>query len=153
MRLIEFTSPMLIRLPLRARDKLGAITELVDLIAEAGKTTDRNLLLRSVQEREAARSTGIGRGLAVPHAKCDAVSDLVVAIGRAEPPIEFAAIDGQPVRLIALLASPSKATSLHIQALARLSRLAMQPAVWDMVLSAASPPDLLRLIGENDGGV
>jgi len=109
--------------PMQAGDKRAAIEELVNVLAEHGKTTDRAKLLAAVMEREATRSTGIGNGLAIPHGKSSSVSDLVMAIGKPAKPIDFESVDGKPVTLIVLLASPLDQTGPHIQALARISRL------------------------------
>ena len=80
-------------------------------------------MLDAVLEREATRTTGIGNGLAIPHGKCSGTDHLVMAIGRPQQPIDFQAIDGRPVNLIWLLATPPDKTGPHIHALARISRL------------------------------
>ncbi|MFQ5423653.1 MAG: PTS sugar transporter subunit IIA [Phycisphaerae bacterium] len=152
MKLTEYLTLPLVRVPLKATDKAQAITELVDLLAEKGMTGDRDVLLEAVLERESQRTTGIGRGFAVPHAKCDAVGRLAIAFGRAAEPIDFSAIDGRPVTLIALLASPTTATSLHIQALAKLSRMVMNEAILDALLSAKTSDSFYKVISDNDAG-
>lgn len=136
MKLTDHLPRELIRVPLDATDKTQAITVLVDLLVEAGRTDKRDLLLEAVLEREAQRTTGIGRGFAIPHAKCDAVKELVIAFGRPAEPIDFAAIDGQPVGLIALLVSPTTETSTHIKALATLSRLVTNDKILNGLLNA-----------------
>ncbi len=123
MRLTDILKREHIKVPLAAKDKKAAISELVDVLAEAHELKDATVLLNSVLEREATRTTGIGNGLAIPHGKCSGVDHLVIAIGKPEPPIDFEAIDGRPVNLIVLLASPPDQTGPHIQALARISRL------------------------------
>src|ERR1700683_1301181 len=123
MRLTEILKPQNIKVPLAATTKNEAIAELVQLLADNGQITDAKKVLDAVLEREATRTTGIGNGLAIPHGKCSGVDHLVVAIGKPEKPIEFDAIDGRPVNLIVLLASPPDQTGPHIQALARISRL------------------------------
>ncbi|RIK69313.1 MAG: hypothetical protein DCC65_00795 [Planctomycetota bacterium] len=150
MKLTEHLTPALIKVPLAAADKTGVITELVELVAGAGLTSSRDRLLQAVLDRESQRSTGIGRGFAIPHAKCDAVDRLVVAIGRCREPIDFKAIDGQPVTLLALLASPISATSAHIQALAKLSRLVTNPGILGQLLEAQSADDLYRVVVSHD---
>jgi fructose-specific phosphotransferase system IIA component len=150
MKLTEHLTPGLIKVPLAATDKLAAITEMVDLLIAGGVTTARDALLAAVLERENQRTTGIGLGFAIPHAKTDAVNRLVVAIGRTAKPIDFAAIDGKPVELIALLASPSNATSLHIQALARLSRMVTSAALLQKLLDAPTAQALYDLIATSD---
>ncbi len=152
MKLTDYLSRPLVKVPLDAKDKTQAITELVDMVAEQGLTDARDLLLEAVIEREAQRTTGIGRGFAIPHAKCDAVDRLVIAFGRAAEPIDFSAIDGQPVTLIALLASPTNATSPHIQALARLGRLVTNATVLEGLLSAKTADEFYNVIAEADAG-
>jgi mannitol/fructose-specific phosphotransferase system IIA component (Ntr-type) len=150
MKLTEHLSPDLIKVPMAATDKSSAITELVDLVAAQGLADTREQLLSAVLRREAQRTTGIGRGFAIPHAKCDAVSRLVIGFGRTVRPIDFGAFDGQPVSLVALLASPTHSTSEHIQALARLSRLVTQGPVLDGLMSAKSADEVFRIIAENE---
>ncbi len=150
MKLTDYLSRPLVKVPLDAKDKTQAITELVDMVAEQNLTDARDLLLEAVIEREAQRTTGIGRGFAIPHAKCDAVDRLVISFGRAAEPIDFAAIDGQPVTLIALLCSPTNATSPHIQALARLGRLVTNATVLEGLLSAKTADEFYNVIAKAD---
>ena len=100
-----------------------AIAELVKLLQANGELVDAKRVLDAVLDREATRTTGIGNGLAIPHGKCAGTNHLVMAIGKAANPIEFQAIDGRPVTIIWMLASPPEMTTPHIQALARISRL------------------------------
>ena len=123
MRLTDILKPQNIKLPLAAKNKNEAIGELVNLLATNGEISDAKKVLDAVLEREATRTTGIGNGLAIPHGKCNGVDHLVMAIGRPATPIDFQAIDGRPVNLIWLLASPPDKTGPHIHALARISRL------------------------------
>ena len=151
MKLTEFLPLQLVRVPLVARDKTQAITELVDLLAEHGRTAARDQLLDAILERESQLTTGIGRGFAIPHAKCDAVERLAIAFGRAAEPIDFEAIDSKPVSLIALLASPTNATSLHVEALATLSRMVKNEAALDALLSAQTADAFYKVIVDNEG--
>jgi fructose-specific phosphotransferase system IIA component len=123
MRLSDIVKIQHIKVPLQAKNKKDAITEMVKVLADANEVKDSQILLNSVLEREATRTTGIGNGLAIPHGKCNGVDHLVVAIGKPEAPLEFESIDKRPVNLIVLLASPPDQTGPHIQALARISRL------------------------------
>lgn len=150
MKLTDHLPPSLVKVPLAANEKTAAITELVDLVVSQVQITSRDRLLKAVLDREAQRSTGIGHGFAIPHAKCDAVDQLVIALGRCHEPIDFAAIDGQPVSLIALLASPIHATTTHIQALAKLSRLVTNGAMLNQLLAATSSEELYRVVSAND---
>ncbi|QOV92070.1 PTS sugar transporter subunit IIA [Humisphaera borealis] len=123
MRLTEILKPQNIKLPLVANTKAEAIGALVTLLSDNGELTDPKKVLDAVLERETTRTTGIGNGLAIPHGKCTGTDHLVMAIGRPATPVDFQAIDGRPVSLIWLLASPPDKTGPHIHALARISRL------------------------------
>jgi mannitol/fructose-specific phosphotransferase system IIA component (Ntr-type) len=146
MKISDILSSECIRLPLRAREKMAAITELVDLLAETGMITNRNEVLDAVRAREQQRSTGIGQGLAVPHGKSHGCQRLVMAIGKPAEPIEFNAIDHRPCSLIVLLTSPHDKTGPHIQALAGISRLWQNPAFRQAVDQAESADDLYNAI-------
>ena len=123
MNLMDIVTRECVKAPLEHTDKKGVIEELVDVLDAADKVNDPAALKDAVWTREQARTTGIGHGLAIPHGKSASVDSLVMAIGRPAEPIDFEAIDRQPVHLVVLLASPPDKTSDHIQALARISRL------------------------------
>ncbi len=146
MNLLDILSLPTIRSPLSARDKLGVIHELVDVLASAGHVTDPKALKDAVWARECARTTGVGLGLAIPHGKCAGMTGLAMAIGKPAEPMDFEAIDKQPVRLIVLLASPPDKTSDHIQALAKISRLMTMDAFREKMYGAPSAEAIYDLI-------
>src|SRR5689334_17888449 len=121
MRLNEILKPANIKIPLESKTKAEAIAELVNVLAASGDVSDAKKVLDAVLEREQTRTTGIGNGLAIPHGKCSGTKDLVMAIGRAATPIDFQSIDGRPVSIIWMLASPPDKTGPHIHALERES--------------------------------
>ena len=105
MNLLDILQPESIIAPLAGSTKQAVIGELVDLLAQSGKVRDAAALKDAVWAREQTRTTGIGYNLAIPHGKCPGVDGLAMAIGKPATPIDFAAIDGQPVKLIILLAN------------------------------------------------
>ena len=115
------------------------------------RTFDADTLKQVVWEREQQRSTGIGEGLAIPHGKSDCSKNLVMAVGRPGRPIEFDAVDGQPVSLVVLLASPPDKTSEHIQALGKISRLMSNPSFRVSAYSAESAEEMYRLFEQHEG--
>jgi mannitol/fructose-specific phosphotransferase system IIA component (Ntr-type) len=127
MDLATILTPDSVRVPLSAVEKQEAICELVDVLHTAGRLTNRDAILSAILAREATRSTGIGGGLAVPHGKSDGCDTLVMAVGKPVEPIPFDSIDGEPVTLVVLLASPPQEAGPHIQALARISRMMLEP--------------------------
>jgi len=146
MRLTEILKPANIKIPLESKTKAEAIGELVNVLAETGDVKDPQKVLDSVLEREATRTTGIGNGLAIPHGKCDGTDHLVMAIGRASTPIDFQAIDGRPVTIIWMLASPRDMTGPHIHALARISRLMTIDKFRAALLQAKTPQEAYDII-------
>jgi len=146
MRLTEILKPANIKIPLESKTKAEAIGELVNVLAGTGDVTDAKRVLDAVLEREATRTTGIGNGLAIPHGKCQGTRDLVMAIGRAGTPIDFQAIDGRPVTIIWMLASPPDKTGPHIHALARISRLMTIDKFRAALLQAKTPQEAYDII-------
>lgn len=151
MNLIELISPESIRAPLVASDKQDVINELVEVLAGCGHVSDTDSLKNAVWTREQTRTTGIGHGLAIPHGKCASMKGLAIAIGKPSTPIDFEAIDAQPVQLIVLLASPPDKTSDHIQALAQISRMINDSAFRESIYQSNSPEEIYELIKEQAG--
>ncbi len=146
MNLTDLVPIECVRCPLQATDKKGAIDELVDVLAAAGKVTDAKALKEAVWQREQTRTTGIGHGLAIPHGKTPSMAGLAMAIGKPATPMNFEAIDGQPVKLIVLLASPPDKMSDHIQALAKVSRLMTMDQFRNQIYGATTAAEILTLI-------
>jgi nitrogen PTS system EIIA component len=146
MNLLDILNPSCIKFPLESNDKKGVIDELVDVLHEHDMVSKPEALKEAVWTREQTRTTGIGRGLAIPHSKSDSVSRLVIAIGKPAEPIDFASIDNKPVRLVVLLASPPEKTSDHIQALAQISRLMTMDEFRDKAYASESAQELYELL-------
>ncbi len=150
MRVLSILSPGRIKVPLEAADKVGAVTELIDLLAEEGSVSDPGEALRAVLAREGIRTTGIGHRVAMPHAKTDAVASLAMAFGRTAEPVDFKSIDGRGVRLVALLLSPPEQAAGHIQALARVARLLSFQAFRRRLMEAQTPGAVLEAFAEHE---
>ncbi len=146
MKILDILDPRAIKVPLASTEKREAIRELVDLLAETGQISAAEDVDRVVWEREQQRSTGIGEGLAIPHGKTDATERLVMAVGRPADPMDFGSVDGKPVRLLVLLASPPQNTADHIQALGRVTRLMSDAEFRGRMYRAESAEDLHRLL-------
>ncbi len=104
---------------LKATDRNDVIAELVSALAGAGrlKNADCREVLKAVIERENEASTGIGKGVAVPHVKHSAVTDVVAAVGRSDIGVDFSSLDRQPVYSVILLISPANNPDRHLQAM------------------------------------
>lgn len=139
------------KVPLEATTKDEVLRELVDVLAQDGCVADREAVLRVVREREAVLSTGVGHGVALPHGKSDACPGLSIAAGVTTEPVDFDALDQEPVRLIFLLVSPESAAGAHIKMLSRISHLVRRPAVRDRLIQAADDEAFLRVLREVEG--
>ena len=135
---------------LQATDKMGVIREFAALLHMAGKVKDEGELVRVVLERESQGSTGIGEGIAIPHAKSHAISEMVVAFGRYRSGVDFQSLDGKPAYLFFLLVTPEKKPEDHLKTLARLSRIMRNHALREQLRCAAGRLDLQRLILDED---
>jgi PTS system nitrogen regulatory IIA component len=119
-----------------------ALAEMSAALAETGAVSDGADLARRLVERERMGSTGLGGGLAIPHCKLREIDDVVLAVGVSRRGIDFGAADGQPVRLVFLVLSPAGAPALHLQALARISRVMRVPGVLERVSEAATAGEI-----------
>lgn len=146
MLLTELLSPDRIKVPLAASDKAGVLRELTELLA-AVAGTEPAPLLAAVLAREEVLSTGIGHGIAIPHAKAE-VSQLSVVCGSTSRGIEFDALDAEPVRLFFLLIGPESAAGEHVKALSRIARLVRRESVRDALLGAAHPAAFYQILVE-----
>ncbi|HVG94490.1 MAG TPA: PTS sugar transporter subunit IIA [Planctomycetota bacterium] len=126
--------------------KEAVLEEMVALIASCDAVTDRAALLAAVRERERVLSTGIGLGIAIPHAKIPGVTRFVVAVGRHAHGIEFDAIDGRPVHLVVLIAGPQDAQDRYLRLLARLSGRLKQEEVRRRLMAAPSPAAVVSVL-------
>lgn len=137
-----------VKVPLEAFDKEEAIAELVELLVRAGKVQDREGVLAALYERELKGSTGIGGGVAIPHAKHEEVSGVVLAIGVSPDGIEFDAADGEPVRLVFLVMAETHNPGPNIQALADIGHLMQIPGVYEGMICAGSAAELIQRMEE-----
>ncbi|MHC4631737.1 MAG: PTS sugar transporter subunit IIA [Planctomycetota bacterium] len=150
MILTQILQPNCVKVPVENKDKEDVITELVDLLDANGLLLDRDIALEAVLARERTRSTGTGAGIAIPHGKCNAVKELVMAIGIAHEPIEFESVDGKPVTILILLVSPADQTGPHIQALAKISRLMLDEEFKQKLEKAASADEVYELLNNKE---
>jgi mannitol/fructose-specific phosphotransferase system IIA component (Ntr-type) len=150
--LADLLTPDRVRVPLEATDKLGVLRELTELASTNGGTGERAQdVLEAVLERESVLSTGVGFGVAIPHAQTDAIEQLTLAAGTSAAPVTFDALDGKPVRLFFLLVGPVSAGSLRIKVLSRIARLIRRRAFRERLLSAKDASEFCRLLAESEG--
>lgn len=151
LELTSFLRPQNIKLKLRSQDRDGVLEELVSLLTL--ETRPRRLLLEMLREREALGSTGIGKGVAIPHGRSVVINRLQIACGRSEAGVDFEAPDGKPVNLFFLIAAPPiEVGNLYHPALAKvvelvrdqktrnnLMKVETAEAFWETVQQGATP--------------
>jgi len=149
-KLSDFISSATVNLNLTGADRDSVLAELVALIPEIADQPDaRATLLRALIEREQLHSTGIGDGIALPHARnalVGLVNRPVIVFGRHPAGIPYGAIDGLPARLFFLLIAPT--VTQHLAMLARISRLLRDPKLRQDLLDAKTPDHVVALIRE-----
>jgi mannitol/fructose-specific phosphotransferase system IIA component (Ntr-type) len=120
---------------------------LVDVLVVAGKIREeeREVVLESIKEREQTMSTGIGFGIAIPHASSDIVEEVVAAFGRSTIGIEFDSLDGQPVFFIVLFVVPKDQFQTHLRTLAAIAKFLNDKAVRDELSRADDAGQILRV--------
>lgn len=146
MILTQMLQPSCVKVPLQGKDKCSVITELVNVLDASKLLLNKDVALQSVLVREQTRSTVIGSGIAIPHSKCKAVRESVMAIGIASQPIDFGSADGNPVSIIILLISPSDQTGLHIRALAKIIRLMFDEALRNRLQKTTAAEEVWELL-------
>ncbi|MFQ5586019.1 MAG: PTS sugar transporter subunit IIA [Thermodesulfobacteriota bacterium] len=150
MRLEDFISHDLIIPSLTAQDKRGVLDEMVSDLAGKIEGLNRENLLELLLDREKLGSTGIGYGVAIPHARLDGLEHTVVSFGRSMKGIDFQSMDDKPAHLFFLIFAPGGATTVHIKVLARISQLLKDAAFRDRLMRAATREELYRIIVESD---
>jgi len=138
----------------QASDRDGAIAELVSALNKAGKLGERNgkAITRAVIKRENEASTGMGKGVAVPHVKHKAVKDVVAAIGQSGAGIDFSALDKQPVYTVILLISPTSEPDKHLQAMENIFRNLQYEKFRRFLRQCRSAEQIEDLLREVDEG-
>ncbi len=150
MRLTDILHPQCIKVPLANATKREAVDELADLLAQTHGITAVSELKAAIWQRENARSTGIGLGIAIPHGKVAGFGALRMAIGIAPKPIEYGSLDRKPVDLIILLVSSADQTAAHIQALAKISRMLTDENLRNALKTAPDAATLLAMLEKHE---
>ena len=132
---------------MKATERWSAIVELVDLLVAQGqvKAPDRDTVLAALRQREETMSTGIGFGIAIPHASSDRVEKVVAAFGRSTTGIEFESLDNAPVKFIVLFVVPKDQFQTHLRTLAAIAKFLNDRSVRERLGTAGSAGDILAI--------
>ncbi|KPC98335.1 PTS system fructose-specific EIIABC component [Geobacillus sp. BCO2] len=137
-------------LALQAKTKGEVIDELAEKLAEAGAVSDVEAFKRAIWAREQQSTTGVGDGVAIPHAKTAAVKRPAVAFGRSAEGIDYESLDGKPSHLFFMIAAPEGGEQTHLEALARLSSMLMDASFRAQLETASSEEEIVRLFAEKE---
>ncbi len=146
MALLDLVSEKIVKIPMESKDKPDVLRELIQILVDVGEIDDFNAVLKAVQEREDKQSTGLERGIAVPHGKTAAISTMKLVIGIAPQGIDFDSLDGKPSTLFFLLLAPPNQSGPHVQALAEIAKLARSRAFCEALIHAENAREVVKLL-------
>ena len=145
MPLLDFLAPAAVIPALRASSKKQALQELAEVAARLTGLEERTSY-EVLLQRERLGSTGIGDGVAIPHAKLAKLDSIFGLVARLDKPMDFEALDGQPVDLMFVLLAPEEAGADHLKALARIARVVREPGMSDRIRATRDAEALYALL-------
>ena len=140
---INFTKKDYIKI-LESKNKYDAIEELASVFEGTDICTDVSSLIQALKEREDIMSTGIGFGIAIPHAKIDSIKEMAFAIGISKKGIDFDSLDGEPVYLVILVAAGKKQHKEYLRLLSQIMAILKKDQIKDKIISSESPEDIIK---------
>lgn len=150
MKITDILNEEVVRTNLQGETKAEIIDLMIELVSTQKKVLDKGKLREAILERERIMSTGVGSGFAIPHGKTDAVSDIVGAFATTAQPIDYQALDEQPVRIIFLLVGRDSMVGPHIKLLSRISRLMNKEEFRNQLLQTQSSAEILELFRKEE---
>ncbi|CYT79736.1 PTS fructose transporter subunit IIABC [Streptococcus suis] len=132
-------------LDLQATSKEAVIDEMIASLVDKGYVTDFDVFKTGIMNREAQTTTGLGDGIAMPHAKNAAVKEATVLFAKSNKGVDYASLDGQPTDLFFMIAAPEGANDTHLAALAELSKYLMKPGFADKLRGVSSPEEVISV--------
>ncbi len=148
----QLLRPEQVRIRLPGATKAEVINGLVDVLDGHEDIDSLDAVRDAIFDREEMMSTGVGKGLGLPHAKTPSATDTVATFATTEQPVDFGAIDDDPIRLLLLLVGPEDHKSKHIKILGRISRLVSRDSLRERLISAEEPETVIDILrkGEAD---
>jgi fructose-specific phosphotransferase system IIA component len=135
-----------IQLELRSRQKVPALREVAELLAHSKCVGDFEAFFNEILQRERVSNTALGHDVAIPHARTDQCSDILIAVGRSREGVDFEAKDGQPVRLIFLIGTPKQMVTDYLRVVGTLARLLRQDELRQRLLEAPDTATFIKII-------
>jgi fructose-specific phosphotransferase system IIA component len=144
--LLSLIKEKFINLELEGTNKNEIITELVEMAAKSSKLKNKKSFYKAILDREELGSTGIGNGVAIPHAKSKMVGDFILVFGRKNTGIDFGALDGEKTYLFFALASPQEKVGVHLKILSEISRFVKDKFVVDLLKKAKDKKEIPKIV-------
>ncbi len=145
MKLVNYLKPEYIAVGMTADSKEELLSKMVDLAAMNPHVLDKAKVKTAIIERERIMSTGVGKGFAIPHGKTDAVTDIVLAFATTAEPIDYAAMDNEPVRLVLMLISRDSDVGSRLKLLSRASKVMNSDVARKSLMDAKTPDEVLSI--------
>lgn len=145
-KITDYMSENLVSLNLNSKTKEEILKELSQLISESPKIIQKDIIYKALQERETLGSTGIGKGVAIPHAKTDGAESLTIAFGIHREGVDFKSMDQEKVKIFFVFASPIKDSQIYLKVLARISRLIREESFRNKLMQCKTPKEVLECI-------
>lgn len=145
MKISEILSKDAIRISYEVESKETLLENMVGFLSNSSKVLNTEQALKDVLEREEVMSTGVGKGIALPHAKSKVVVDSIASLVILKKPIDFDSLDGEPVNVAFLLLGPENNVGLHLRLLSKVSRLMNNDSFRLHLLECKSPEDVMKL--------
>jgi fructose-specific phosphotransferase system IIA component len=152
MKLTDYITPEHVRVRLEGENKEEVIEELVSLLVETSDVSDADVIYEAVMNREREGSTGLEKGVAIPHAKSDAVKKLSIVIGISREGVDFEAQDGKPSHLFFLMVAPTAESGPHVQAIAKIVKMIKLDKFRKKLVEAKKPDDVVDAISRVENG-
>lgn len=146
MRVSDYLKESFCLMDLKANSREEAIKEIVEQLSQGGGIKNKEKFIEDILEREALGSTGIGKGVAIPHSRTETVKGFVIGFGRTREGIDFKSLDGEKVNLIFLMGADPKELNLYLRILAELSKLLMNNSFRQALISASTPKEVIEII-------
>lgn len=150
MKVSELLNTDVIISDLKGNKKEDVINELIDLFTGDSRVEDVEKVRSAVLDREKIMSTGVGKGFAIPHGKTNSITDIIAAFGKTKNPIDYEALDNQPVHLVFLLVGKDNLVSKHIKLLSRISRMMNKDDFRNRLLEASSAEEILGIFNKEE---
>lgn len=148
--LSKILTPELIIYPLQAQTKSEVIAQLIGILARNGKLSDPEVAIAAVIRREELMTTGVGKGIALPHGKYPYTDEVLISFGISKTGIDFNAIDGLPVHIFVLLLTPEQFPTKHLKLLGKFSRILNDASCREALLAADVPQQIAEILYKYD---